>query len=207
MADLSTSFNPAWVATTSDVASNAHADALIAKSQASDASSAAVVAQSKASDASSAAIVAMSKASDASSAAVYSGKVLTLTVAPSDVSATGMIVTLAASEALAFGNPCYINANGFMALADANAAGLYPAVGLALATIASAASGKFLLHGIARNDAWNWTPGAVLYLSTTAGVITTTQPAATDNVIQVLGVATHADRIYFHPSADYITHV
>lgn len=58
MADLSASFNPALVATTSDAASDAASKATVAQSTASDAASAAVVAQSKASDASSAAVVA-----------------------------------------------------------------------------------------------------------------------------------------------------
>jgi hypothetical protein len=116
-----------------------------------------------------------------------------------------MMASFAASEALAFGNLCYLNANGFMNKADADSAGLGPVVAMALSSIASAATGPFLLHGIVRNDAWNWTPGNKLYLSCTAGVITPTQPAGVDDVIQVVGVATHADRIYFKPSADVIT--
>lgn len=57
-----------------------------------------------------------------------------------------------------------------------------------------------------RNDAWNWTPGAVLYISTTAGGITETQPSGTDDVIRVIGYAMTADVIFFDPSPDYITH-
>jgi hypothetical protein len=58
-----------------------------------------------------------------------------------------------------------------------------------------------------RFDTWNWTPGAVLYLSTTAGALTETQPSGTDDVIRVAGYAVSADVIYFNPSPDFITHV
>lgn len=58
-----------------------------------------------------------------------------------------------------------------------------------------------------RNDTWNWTPGQMLYVSTTAGAITATQPSATDQVIRVIGWAVTADVIYFEPSEDWVTHV
>lgn len=70
MADLSTSFNPASVATNSDAASDAASKAVVAGSDASDAASAASDAGSKASVAlakASAASVAAGKGSDASS--------------------------------------------------------------------------------------------------------------------------------------------
>jgi hypothetical protein len=57
-----------------------------------------------------------------------------------------------------------------------------------------------------RDDTWNWTPGAVLYLSETAGQITATQPTTTDAAIRVIGYAVTADVIYFAPSPDWITH-
>lgn len=50
------------------------------------------------------------------------------------------------------------------------------------------------------------TIGAVMYMSETAGVITATQPTTTDAAIRVIGVAVHADKIFFYPSQDYITH-
>lgn len=58
-----------------------------------------------------------------------------------------------------------------------------------------------------RDDTWNWTPGAPLYVDiTTAGQIVASQPTGTDDVIRVIGWAVTADVIYFNPSADYITH-
>jgi hypothetical protein len=124
----------------------------------------------------------------------------------SDHAASGIIVTMTYGEALAIGDAVYFKSDGKVWLADANAAGLYPAMGIALAAESSGVH-KVLLFGIMRHDAWTWTVGGVIYLSITAGAMTQTQPLATDNVIQVLGIATHADRMFFNPQLDYITHV
>jgi hypothetical protein len=60
--------------------------------------------------------------------------------------------------------------------------------------------------GTARLDSWAWTIGGLIYLSTSAG-LTQTAPSATDDVIQVIGVAyPNADTIYVNPSLTYITH-
>ncbi len=123
----------------------------------------------------------------------------------SDLSVSGQTISLIAGENLTFGMPVYIKSDGKMWKADANAAGLFPSQFMAAATIAADASGSFLISGIARNDAWSWTVGGAIYLSTTAGTMTQTAPSATDDCIQVLGFATHADRMLFNPSPDYIT--
>jgi hypothetical protein len=56
-----------------------------------------------------------------------------------------------------------------------------------------------------RNDSWNWTPGAILYVSLTAGGITETAPSATDEVVRIIGHAKTSKIITFNPSNDYIT--
>lgn len=129
-----------------------------------------------------------------------------LAAAPSsDVSYSGFTSTLTAGENLAFGDPVYIKSDGKVWKADANGSSTYPCMGMATETISADASGVILLFGFARNDAWSWTVGGVIYLSTAAG-LTQTQPSATDEVIQVLGIASHADRLLFNPSVDYMTH-
>jgi hypothetical protein len=58
------------------------------------------------------------------------------------------------------------------------------------------------MTGFVRNDSWNWTVGGWIYLSTngtTGNTLTQTAPSGTDEVVQILGVATHADRIWFAP--------
>jgi len=79
-------------------------------------------------------------------------------------------------------------------------------MGLATGAVAADATATILLSGVARNDTWTWTVGGILYLSTAVGTMTQTQPAATDDVIQVLGEALAATRILFDPSHDYMTH-
>jgi hypothetical protein len=63
-----------------------------------------------------------------------------------------------------------------------------------------------LFGAFVRDDTWNWTPGATLYIDTaTPGAITATAPSGTDDVVRVVGFAVTADVIYFAPSSDYIT--
>lgn len=124
----------------------------------------------------------------------------------SDVTAEGIKTTLVADENLVFGEVGYIKSDGEVAKADADAIATSSAIVMALASISTGNTGSFLLHGIARNDAWNWTVGGLVYLSTTAGALTQTAPSGTDDVIQILGVATHADRIYFNPQLVQVEH-
>lgn len=80
--------------------------------------------------------------------------------------------------------------------ADADAAGKFPAAGLAKAATTNGASASVLTQGFARNDAWTWTPGAVLYLSDTPGAMTETPPATTGDCVQPVGFAVTADIVY-----------
>ncbi len=119
--------------------------------------------------------------------------------------ASGMIVSMTYGESISFGDPLYFKSDGKVYKADSDGSSTYPVMAIAIET-ASSGSHKVLLIGIVRHDAWNWTVGGTVYLSTSAG-LTQTQPSATDNVIQVMGIATHADRMYFKPGLTYLTHV
>jgi hypothetical protein len=119
--------------------------------------------------------------------------------------ASGLVVSMTYADTITIGDLLYFTTTG-VKRADANGVSTYPVMGLALAT-ASSGSNNVLLHGVYRDDSrYAFTVGGVVYLSTTAGAETQTQPAAINDVIQVVGIATHADRIYFNPSADYLTH-
>ncbi len=91
---------------------------------------------------------------------------------------------------------------------DANTSSIYAGmIGVSLESKTSGQAMSVALTGtIIRNDAWSWTPGAVLYMSETAGAITATQPSTSNAAIRVIGFAVTADDIYFNPSPDYITH-
>lgn len=134
------------------------------------------------------------------------GSAVVLTEAPADQAYTGTTVALTYGESLVPGDVVYFKSDGKVYKADADGSGTYPAIGIALET-ASSGSHLVLLDGIYRDDTrYNWTVGGLLYLSTTAGSLTQTQPSATDNVIQVMGIATHADRILLRPHLVYLTH-
>jgi hypothetical protein len=127
----------------------------------------------------------------------------------SDHATSGPTATLTAGADLVFGDFCYMASTGKMAKGDADAIGTSGVFAMAAATIATDAAGVFALPGsFIRDDSWNWgTVGAYVYLDTaTAGGLTQTAPTGTDDAIQIVGVAIHADRIYFCPQLLMYTH-
>ena len=131
-------------------------------------------------------------------------------VPSADLQASGVKLALVANEAQAFGDVCTIDSSGEAALAKAdviaNASTLVMCVD---ATVSLGATGTYMLLGVARQDAWAWTVGGLIYLSitgTTTNTLTQTAPSATDEVIQVLGIATHADRMIFSPNLTQVEH-
>lgn len=131
-----------------------------------------------------------------------------LTAAPgSDHTFSGPSVSMTAGEALAFPEVVYVKSDGKLWKADADAASTAPVFAMASASISADASGVFILPGsFVRDDTWTWTVGGMIYLSTTAGGLTQTAPSGTDDVIQCVGIATHADRMWFKPDLTFITH-
>src|SRR3989344_2271782 len=126
----------------------------------------------------------------------------------SDTSASGLIMTATVdTNAEGIGAPLYMAADGHLDTADADSVTTSPCVALALET--GTGSKKILVHGVLRNDTWNWTigPGAssLIYVSTTTGTLTQTKPSGTDDVVQPVGWALSDDAIYFSPSMIYLT--
>ncbi len=117
--------------------------------------------------------------------------------------AEGIRTTLTANEGQGFGDVVFINSAGKAQLGDADAIATASCIALCLGSVSTDATGTYLLNGVARNDSWAWTVGGLVFLSTTGttgNTLTQTAPTGEDDVIQVLGIATHADRIYFNPS-------
>lgn len=117
--------------------------------------------------------------------------------------------TLAAGATIAAGECVRLGSGGKWLLVDADAeataAGL---LAIALEAKNDTEAMRVALPGcFVRFDTWNWTAGATLYVSTTPGGLTETQPSGADDVIRVAGWALTADVVYFNPSADYVTHV
>lgn len=99
----------------------------------------------------------------------------------------------------------YLNSSSQWVIADANGTGTYPARGLAIATATTGNAVSVLVHGVVRNDAWAWTVGAPIYLSTTAGGLTQTAPSASGDKVQVVGFALSADVAFFDFNSTYLT--
>ena len=101
------------------------------------------------------------------------------------------------------GDVGYIASDGHVEFAKADAVGTMPGIVIALATIATTASGDFMIHGVVRQDTWNWTPGANIYVSTTGtstNTLTATAPSGSGEQVQIVGIALTADTILFNPS-------
>lgn len=126
---------------------------------------------------------------------------------------SGIWIDGTAGATLAVGDLCYLDATATeWLLADADAATTSGSVvlGLCLTAASDGQATKMLLNGTMRSAAFpaSITLGAPVYVSTTAGDITATQPSETDDVVRVVGWAVTAEpnTIYFNPSPDYITH-
>ena len=111
-----------------------------------------------------------------------------------DLTASGIMRTETAGENLVFGDTCYREVDGKWWKADADIdATLTGELLMAIATILADAEGTFLKMGRVRNDAWDWTVGGELWVSTTPGIPTQIKP---DNA-RLVGQAEHADYLYF----------
>lgn len=128
---------------------------------------------------------------------------LEIIAAPSsNTTAYGATITLNANENQAFGDICFINSSGDAQLADADSASTSGAVVMCTETVTTGNPATYLLMGIARNDSWAWTVGGMVYLSTTGttgNTLTQTPPSGSGDIVQIVGKATHADRLYFYP--------
>ena len=99
----------------------------------------------------------------------------------------------------------YLNGSSQWVLADANGSSTYPCRGLAVATATTGNATTVITRGTVRNDAWAWTPGGNIYLSTTPGGLTQTAPATTGDKVQVIGYALDADTMAVEIGTDYGT--
>jgi len=118
-----------------------------------------------------------------------------------DHTATGEIAIMTMSYTGAFGEALYLDTNGELTKADADAATTMPCVAIALE--AGSGSKKVLLRGTIRDDSWAWTVGAtagLIFVDVTAGALTQTAPSGTGDQVQVVGYALSATSMYFNPA-------
>lgn len=137
---------------------------------------------------------------------------LKFTLPTADPSSTGITTNEFNSgySSTAIGDLVYLDSSATWQKADADlsAASYSSMLGIALAVAASAAPVNVLLQGFvyAATPFPTFTIGAPIYMSATAAAVTQTAPVTTDSATRIIGYGVHADKMYFNPSNDWITH-
>ncbi len=85
--------------------------------------------------------------------------------------------------------------NPHVALADADDATKMPALGIIKENIATASVGQVVTSGVMNDSSHGYTLGADLYVSTTPGQLTTTQPTGESEGIQKIGKVVNSNQI------------
>ena len=133
---------------------------------------------------------------------------------PADETVSGVTATFTAGEDLVRGECVYLKASDTKMHKAVAAAGSVtpPCIALAAADVAADAAGKFLLQGfITDNGSFPpYTVGDEVYTpeaeTSSQNVPEATAPDSDGDLVQVLGIATGANTLYFNPSLDVIEH-
>jgi len=126
---------------------------------------------------------------------------------PSDHTATGpQTSTFNAGYAVAAFDLVFLGSSSTWLEADADASGTsINMLGIALAAADSGSSVNVALPGsFVRDDTFNFTPGAALYVSGTLGAMTHTKPTGSGDIVRAVGYAATADVVFFQPSSDFL---
>ncbi len=113
------------------------------------------------------------------------------------------ITNLDAGETIAQWNLVRVHSDGQWHLADADAAGEFPATGIVSDGGDDEDPVNIVVMGTVRNDAWAWTVGGSIYLSDTAGGLTQTAPVGSGDAVQRVGFALSADSAFFNFSGEW----
>lgn len=110
--------------------------------------------------------------------------------------------------AVTIGNAVYIASDDDIEVTDANAAATVPAIGLLVALAGSDPSdtvgaagdrGSVCTFGPVYCAGWGLTPGAIYYVSETAGAITATKPSGAGTWSWGIGYAVDANTLFVMP--------
>ena len=120
--------------------------------------------------------------------------------APADNAATGIVFSFIAGATLAIGDVVYMHTDGEVAKADADAVTSMPAIGICVGSGTDGNAVDVLVQGIMHDTSAfdTFTVGADIFVSTTAGAVTATAPSGSGDTVQKVGVALHADMVYFN---------
>lgn len=135
-----------------------------------------------------------------------------IAVPTTDGTASGpTTISFNAGYTTGLGDLVYLDSSATWQKTDANSSTTYSGI-LAIVLQASITSGNPVWVALAGSFVYmsaafpTFTIGGTVYMSETAGAVTQTAPTTTDAAIRVVGFAVHADKMYFCPSPDYITH-
>jgi hypothetical protein len=134
---------------------------------------------------------------------------LTIDTAIADEKCSGITAAFTAGESLVRGDVVYFKAGDSKMHKVNMTAGnseAIPAVAMAAEDISADAVGKFLMQGVIHDAGTfpSFTVAGRLYAPEAEGPPTQTKPSTDGDLVQVIGWAITADKIYFNPSPDYI---
>jgi hypothetical protein len=135
---------------------------------------------------------------------------LSITPTVSTGGSSGIIIPLTSTETQGIGDAVQIKSDGTAHLAKADVIADASTILLSTASVTGSATNTYLVQGVLRlSSSPSWAVGGTIYLTTTGttgNTLTQTAPSATNNVIQVLGVALAADTLYFNPCLVQVEH-
>ena len=119
---------------------------------------------------------------------------------PADNAATGIVFSFTAGATLAIGDVVYMHTDGEVAKADADAVTTMPAIGICVSSGTDGNAVDVMVQGVMHDTSAfpTFTVGNDVYVGTTAGAVQTAAPSGSGDTVQKVGVATHADKIYFN---------
>lgn len=121
-------------------------------------------------------------------------------IKPSEMIIALGMAPITASEAISAGHFVNIHASSGAKVRKANATDdTKPCDGYAPAAISSAAIGAVVAPGRVIAGLSGLTPGADYFLDTTGGAITATPPSTSGNLVQKVGKAVSATKLFFNP--------
>jgi len=120
----------------------------------------------------------------------------------STASGSGTIVKWSVSAATTVGLMYILKFDGTWTATDADSE--VKSTGMAAIALGTNANLGMLLQGFFYKSAHGFTIGLPLYISNTAGALTTTRPTGTNDYVRVVGYATSANYIYFDPDKTWV---
>jgi hypothetical protein len=132
------------------------------------------------------------------------------TFADGDQRSSGVTFRFTTSSlAVAIGQPVHLSGTGVvLADADVGSQGAMPCIGVAASLTSGSGTENIevLVLGAMRYDTYNFTVGGGVFVSATAGTLTTTAPSTDGHYVQKVGIGMSADILWVQPSLDVIEH-